>query len=78
LRARQCGRAERFVCVSHGATLSAGERAMGDMGGFNLEDLFLFISAIQPILNIVTGIFSQGLQFLFLFLDFGTFFLGFI
>lgn len=49
-----------------------------EMGGFSLDSLFLFFAAIQPILNIVTGFFSQGLQFLFLFLDLGTFFLGFI
>lgn len=48
------------------------------MGTFSLENLFLFFAAIQPILNILTGFVSQGLQFLFLFLDFGTFFLGFI
>lgn len=47
-------------------------------GGINLENLFLFFSAIQPVLNILSGFVSQGLQFLFLFLDFGTFFLGFI
>jgi hypothetical protein len=49
-----------------------------DMGTINLENIFLFLSAIQPILNTVLGFVSQGLQFLFLFLDFGTFFLGFI
>ncbi len=48
------------------------------MGTFSLESLFLLFSALQPVLSILSGFVSQGLSFLFLFLDFGTFFLGFI
>lgn len=48
------------------------------MGTFSLESLFLLFSALQPFLNVFSGIASQGLQFIFLFLDLGTFFLGFI
>lgn len=48
------------------------------MGTFTLENLFLLFTTLQPIFSVISGFASQGLQFIFLFLDLGTFFLGFI
>ncbi|GMW02428.1 MAG: hypothetical protein AMXMBFR84_35640 [Candidatus Hydrogenedentota bacterium] len=43
-----------------------------------LEQLFILIQVIQPILSFLGGAFGQVLQLLFLGLDLGTFLFGFL
>ena len=48
------------------------------MGGLDLATLFYLLQLLQPVFGGVSSIFGAGLQLLFLGLDLGTFFLGFL
>ena len=48
------------------------------MGSVDLATLFYLLQLLQPIFGGVSSIFGVGLQLLFLGLDLGTFFLGFL
>lgn len=46
--------------------------------GIDLATLFYLLQLVQPIFGGISSVFGAGLQLLFLALDLGTFFLGFL
>lgn len=48
------------------------------MGSIDLATLFYLLQLVQPIFGGVSSIFGVGVQLLFLALDLGTFFIGFL
>lgn len=44
----------------------------------NLDGLYQFFDLVTPIFSLFSGFITQAMQFVFMALDFGTLFLGFV